>query len=66
MDCPILFEKEYNKTIAVSVFNPSLQTLHHIKFPVPDGHFEVQVFNESTKKFINTDANVLCQSEESA
>lgn len=39
IDCEILSQKVENSTVAIATFNPSLHTLNHIKFPVPDGHF---------------------------
>jgi len=67
LDCPI---SNYTfgwdaPNATVVVHNPSTAVAHLVHFPVPNGHFDVELFDKSAKKFklINDKIDVFCRSD---
>lgn len=66
-DCPISQYEDFSKTadfyMMVAVFNPATAPIKHVTIAVPHGNFSAQTFNESSKKFEDARAQIICDNK---
>lgn len=61
VDCPVsAYEDQKNYTMNVAVQNPSTIDMNKAIFAVPNGHYDVKVFDSNTKAFETVNSSVSC------